>query len=93
MTIAWNESACDGGHRISGYTIRYRKTLQEYLTTTNMYVYNVNPPMKEYTITGLETFTAYNFSIQALNPEFSPSEYSLESIITTASQGTEYVNL
>ena len=58
-----------------------------------MYVYNVNPLMKEYTITGLETFTAYNFSVQALSPEFLPSEFSLESIITTATEGTVYVNL
>ena len=89
VTIAWNESACDGGHRISGYTIRYRKTFQEYLTTTNMYVYNVDPLMKEYTVIGLETYTAYNFSVQAISAEYLPSEFSLERTITTTTEGKQ----
>ena len=87
VTIAWDESACDGGHRISGYTIRYRKTFQEYLTTTNMYVHSGNPLVKNYTIIGLETYTAYNFSVQAISAEFLPSEFSLEYIITTTAEG------
>ena len=54
-----------------------------------MYVYNVNPFMKEYTIIGLETYTAYNFSVQAISAEYLPSEFSLEHTITTTTEGEQ----
>ena len=87
VVLAWDEHPCDGGHRISGFTIRYRNTYQEYLTTTNMYVYNVNPSLRNYTVVGLEPYTSYNFSVQAISDEYLPSEFSLENIITTTAEG------
>ena len=87
VVLAWDEHPCNGGHRISGFTIRYRNTYQEYLTSTNVYVYNVDPLLRNYTVVGLEPYTSYNFSVQAISDEYLPSEFSLESIITTTAEG------
>ncbi len=52
-----------------------------------MYVYNVNPSLRNYTVVGLEPYTSYNFSVQAISDEYLPSEFSLENIITTTAEG------
>ena len=78
---------CDGGHTVTGFTIRYRKTFQEYVTAVNMYVYNVDPSYRTYTVIGLETYTSYNFSTQAFSAEYKPSEFSLDNIVTTTTAG------
>lgn len=86
VTLGWDEPACDGGHMISGFTIRYRKTFQEYVTTVNMYIYDVSAAVRNYTIVGLEPYTPYNFSVQALSATYSPSMFSVDNIITTATK-------
>lgn len=92
VTLAWDEPDCDGGHTVTGFTIRYRKTFQEYLTVINMYIYNVDPSYRNYTVIDLETFTSYNFSIQAISSEYRPTEFSLDNIITTATAGRVVLN-
>jgi len=87
MVLGWDELDCDGGHTVTGFTIRYRKTFREFLTSVNMYVYNLDPTLRNYTIVGLEPYTSYNFSVRAISDEFLPSEFSLENIITTTPEG------
>lgn len=87
VILQWDENPCNGGHRITGYTIRYRNTYQEFLVATNMYVYNVSPKFRNYTVVGLEPYVSYNFSIQAISDEYLPSIFSLENIITTLPEG------
>ncbi len=87
VTLEWDENSCNGGHRITGFTIRYQKTYQEFFIATNMYVYNIDPELQNYTVFGLEAYVSYNFSIQAISDEFRASAFSFENIITTLPSG------
>lgn len=52
-----------------------------------MYLYNVDPELRNYTVLELEPYVSYNFSVQAISDEYLPSAFSLENIITTLPEG------
>ena len=81
MTLVWSESFCDGGHEISSFTIRYRRS--SYYYSSYAYITVSNPTQRSYQVRGLSSSTTYQFSVQATTIYGTTTSYSSSASITT----------
>lgn len=88
ITIGWNESVCDGGHQLDSFTIQYLDTDRPFFGFRGtVFIRNIDPKLRNYTITGLDPDTAYRIGIQAVSVERRGGAYSPFDIFTTLPPG------
>lgn len=87
VNIGWNKSACDGGHGVTEFVLRYQEDVPDYNVASYSFVYGLSATQRNYTVHGLEAETTYVFAVQALSAEFRPSDFSDERRVTTLRNG------
>lgn len=90
ITIGWNEPECDGGHILSSFTIQYFESDSNPFFPffgTFLYVRNIDPARRNYTITGLDPDTSYDFRIQAVGVDRRTGSFSVAATIVTLPPG------
>ena len=75
ITIGWNESQCDGGHKLDSFTIQYLDADDPFFSSI-VYIRNIDPSRRNYTITDLDPSTSYRIGIQAVSVERRGGAYS-----------------
>lgn len=84
ITIGWSDLICDGGHTISSFTIRYK--MQSYFSYFR-YIRNIDPNLRNYTITGLEPNSPYAFQVRTINVDSIGSYFSSPLFVSTLPSG------
>ena len=84
IIIGWSDLLCDGGHTIRSFTIRNR--MQTYFSYFH-YIRNIDPTLRNYTITGLEPNSLYSIQVQTVNTGSIGSSFSSPRFVSTLPPG------
>ena len=84
ITIGWSDLLCDGGHTIRSFTIRYR--MQTYFSYFH-YIRNIDPNLRNYTITELEPNSLYSIQVRTVNTDSIGSSFSSPRFVSTLPPG------
>ncbi|KAL5494002.1 hypothetical protein EMCRGX_G015270 [Ephydatia muelleri] len=81
VVVRWEPPPCNGGHRIIGYTLRYKEVTNG--SADYRYVFNINHTTLKYTMDQLNPSTSYLVSIQSTDANFVGSPFSRENTVVT----------
>ena len=82
ITIGWSDLLCDGGHTIRSFTIRYRTYFSYF-----RYIRNIDPNLRNYTITELVPNSLYSIQIRTVNTDSIRSSFSSSRLVSTLPPG------
>ena len=85
VVVRWEPPPCNGGHRIIGYTLRYKEVTNG--SADYHYVFNINRTTLKYTMDQLNPSTSYLVSIQSTDANFVGSPFSRENTVVTLPPG------
>ena len=87
ITVGWDQPLCDGGHTVIEFDLQYYDSSKSFFDRVTVNVPHIEPSVRNYTATGLEPSTPYQFRVRVLSSDLRNSAFSIVRQITTLPAG------